>query len=360
MKGTTFNKWLAHVKRPRSRGDELILYALCVLYRRHCIVYTKWQPWFTPKPSQGQTLNNIEEMCETKLLFIGNELFGELHRLPLDRVLDTPSSLKDIQNGCVIDRDINTHTMHLTVIGVENQSSATRSNNSDSEPSTKPQSESTTIDIKPPMVCGENPFNVFSDVYTSYMAVPKVEPNIPIKAEAVEPLSGELPITNVWTLGTAVKTESTIITVDPHCVFHCENPTLLAMDTTQDSTITAPPCDPLQEATFSDQGNTLSKYYFCMSPGGTEVLYLHHDDIVRNKCTVQLDKLRPGDIPVAFKDISSSSINETTDKDSTQYGTKSDPDWNNRTKKEKVLQAQVQKDAFQIQNGFTMDNRGKQ
>ena len=101
------------------------------------------------------------------------------------------------------------------------------------------------------------------------------------------------------------------------------------------ATSTAPPGEPLQEATVSDQGNTLSKYYFCMSPGGTEVLYLHHDDIVRNKCTVQLDKLRPGDIPVASKDISSSSINETTDKDSTQYGTKSDPDWNNRTKKKR-------------------------
>ena len=84
MKGTTFQKWLEYMRRPRTRPDELMLYILCVLYRRHCVVYTKWQPWHTVNPDAGLTVNMIEEMCETRLLFIGESLFGVLHRLPLE------------------------------------------------------------------------------------------------------------------------------------------------------------------------------------------------------------------------------------------------------------------------------------
>ena len=84
MKGTTFKKWLEYMRHPRTRPDELMIYVLCVLYRHHCVVYTKWQPWHTVNPDAGLTFNMIEEMCETRLLFIGENLFGVLCRLPLE------------------------------------------------------------------------------------------------------------------------------------------------------------------------------------------------------------------------------------------------------------------------------------
>ena len=74
MKGTNFKKWLTYMQKPHTRADELMLFVLCVLYQRHCIVYTKWQPWYSVKPTSGCPPNTIEEMCETKLLFLGNDL----------------------------------------------------------------------------------------------------------------------------------------------------------------------------------------------------------------------------------------------------------------------------------------------
>ena len=78
MKGTTFKKWMDSMHQPCTHPDELMLYVLCVLYCHHCVVHTKWQPWHTVNPDAGLTFNMIEEMCETKLLYIGENLFGVL------------------------------------------------------------------------------------------------------------------------------------------------------------------------------------------------------------------------------------------------------------------------------------------
>ena len=47
MKGLNIKTWLNKMKKPRTAADELMLYALSILYRRHTIVYTMWQPWTT-------------------------------------------------------------------------------------------------------------------------------------------------------------------------------------------------------------------------------------------------------------------------------------------------------------------------
>ena len=218
MKGTTFKKWLAHIKKPRSRGDELMLFVLCVLYRRHCIVYTKWQPWYTVKPEAGRAANTIEEMCQTKLLYLGNDLYGELHRLPLSRVPETPCSLRDIQSGRLVDRDTTDYNIHLTVIGVSKQTGTSN------EPVATDRSEDTNtgtttdVDTKP----GTKAFDVFSDEYARFLAIPKQEPgetpvSLEIKTEPDE--TGTLIITDVRTIG-HIEGESSITQVDPKCVLH--------------------------------------------------------------------------------------------------------------------------------------------
>ena len=120
MKGLTFNKWLTAMHRTHTRPDELMLYVLCVLYQRHCIVYTKWQPWYTINPESGLSLNMIEEMCETKLLFIGENLFGVLRRLPLEQPITPPIVLADVHTGRLFTQDLSDN-IHLTIIGVSKQ-----------------------------------------------------------------------------------------------------------------------------------------------------------------------------------------------------------------------------------------------
>ena len=227
MKGTTFKKWLDSMKRPRTQPDELMLYALCVLYRRHCIVYTKWQPWHSVNPTAGQTFNMIEEMCETKLLYIGENLFGVLRRLPLDRPITPPIVLSDVQNARLIDRDIS-ENIHLTITGLTRQAAATSSNMAQlpSVPTSSTHGEDEKIiDIKPIKTDPEGtiPFNMFGDAYADFLTTAQEEPGATVPEGTNHP--PELHITEVQTLGTYIKPEtvtcgSTACSIDLDCTLH--------------------------------------------------------------------------------------------------------------------------------------------
>ena len=82
MRGITFEAWLEKLKKPRTWPDELALYALCVLTRRHALVFTTNQPWCTMEKKSGVTLSIAQEMCEMILLYLGNKLYGILQRKP--------------------------------------------------------------------------------------------------------------------------------------------------------------------------------------------------------------------------------------------------------------------------------------
>ena len=74
------------------------------------------------------------------------------------------------------------------------------------------------MDTKP----GVKAFDVFSDEYARFLAIPKQEPgetpvSLEIKTEPDE--TGTLIITDVHTIG-HIKDESSITEVDPKCVFH--------------------------------------------------------------------------------------------------------------------------------------------
>ena len=78
MRGLKFEQWLAKLERPRTWPDELCLYALCMIFRRHALVFTGSQPWCTVEVSACMTLGIVQEMCETILLYLGNYLFATL------------------------------------------------------------------------------------------------------------------------------------------------------------------------------------------------------------------------------------------------------------------------------------------
>ena len=225
MKGTTFKKWLESMKRPRTRPDELMLYVLCVLYQQDCVVYTKWQLWHTVNPKVGHTFNMIEEMCEMKLLYIGENLFGVLRCLPLDRPITPPIVLSDIQNAWIIDRDVS-ENIHLTITGLTRQREVTPSNTSTAPTSSTQEDHEAGCDVKPIKTDPEGiiPFNVFGDAYADFLAATKEEPSANVAAEASQPPS-ELQITEVRTLGMYIKLEnvtcnSNTCIIDPHCIFH--------------------------------------------------------------------------------------------------------------------------------------------
>ena len=84
-----------------------------------------------------------------------------------------------------------------------------------------------------------------------------------------------------------------------------------------------------------------NRYYYCLSPGENEVIFLHHDDIVNRECNVVLTKLTEEDINHHMSKCEEESRNiaatenssdANSSSDSSVGGTKSDPEWNKRTK----------------------------
>ena len=82
MKFTTIEDWLKEQKKHSSPGDEISLFALSVIYRRHTIVFMKSQPWCTVEISGTETATDIINTCETHLLYLGPQLFSVLRNHP--------------------------------------------------------------------------------------------------------------------------------------------------------------------------------------------------------------------------------------------------------------------------------------
>ena len=78
MKDMMFETWFKKQKYKNAIPDELTVYALSLLFRRHTIIYNQFHPWRTVALKPGLNINIIDETCETWLLFLSDSLFGEL------------------------------------------------------------------------------------------------------------------------------------------------------------------------------------------------------------------------------------------------------------------------------------------
>ena len=115
MQGTTFDDWLKQLKYKKSPGDELCVYALSALLRRHTIIHTAVRPWFTLERTPGMSFSVACELSETHLLYLGNNVFGELHRKPLSMVHPEIVLLDEIQYTRELYRDHHAPEMYITI-----------------------------------------------------------------------------------------------------------------------------------------------------------------------------------------------------------------------------------------------------
>ena len=161
MKGINFKKWLCQLVKQRTMPDEVVLYALCVIYRRNALVFTGIRPWSTLKKTPNMTLNIVSEMCETLLLYLGNNLYGELHRRPFRILVEPKLNLSEMQATRPLFRDTKEHVMWVVVLRT-----------TDYEPCIRPEEITEITEIK--QETDEVNVSLFSD---SYAADIKVEPD---------------------------------------------------------------------------------------------------------------------------------------------------------------------------------------
>ena len=82
MKAMSAETWAKNMKSPETPGDEIALHALCKMYRRHAMVYTKMNIWSTVKTDSPIPEEQLIKLCDVRLLFIEEGVFGELQIIP--------------------------------------------------------------------------------------------------------------------------------------------------------------------------------------------------------------------------------------------------------------------------------------
>ena len=112
-KDIDLNQWLKKQKYKNNSPDELCIYALSVLFRRHTIIYTTYQPWCTINIKPGMRPEIVEEACETKLVYLGGTLFGELRCKPLTITSWPQVNINEIQSARILHRDANLMEMYI-------------------------------------------------------------------------------------------------------------------------------------------------------------------------------------------------------------------------------------------------------
>ena len=83
MHGTNLDGWVKTMTDCLNRGDELAIYALCDMLKRHAFVFTWTKPWTTVDGSIGSlTVPKLCMMCDVRLIYLGNNKFSEIKCKP--------------------------------------------------------------------------------------------------------------------------------------------------------------------------------------------------------------------------------------------------------------------------------------
>ena len=113
-----------------NKGDELAIYALCDMLKRHAFVYTSTKPWTTVDSNAGcLSVTELCMLCDVRLIYLGNNKFSELKCKP--EILSPLPRLLPVKHESPASLDANDHiTASPTkemVVGVldANQSSCT-------------------------------------------------------------------------------------------------------------------------------------------------------------------------------------------------------------------------------------------
>ena len=106
MRGISFDAWFKKHKKPRTWPNEYALYALCIVFRRNAIVKNAGHTWTTMKLQEGMPFDSVLEMCETRLLYLGNNLYVVLRRHPFTLIRPIEFKLDDMQKMRPLHEDL--------------------------------------------------------------------------------------------------------------------------------------------------------------------------------------------------------------------------------------------------------------
>ena len=104
MHSTHLDGWVKTMTDCLNRGDELAIYALCDMLKRHAFVFTQTKPWTTVDGSIGSlTVPELCMMCDVRLIYLGNNKFGKIKCKPeVLSPLPKPKLFREEQTPCTL------------------------------------------------------------------------------------------------------------------------------------------------------------------------------------------------------------------------------------------------------------------
>ena len=99
IQGCNLAEWLEEMNEIVQMPDELMLFALCRTYNRHCLVICKERNWTTVACKQPMQESELLRICNVALVFLGNGTFGELKAWPFEQILPNPFTLEYLQES---------------------------------------------------------------------------------------------------------------------------------------------------------------------------------------------------------------------------------------------------------------------
>ena len=79
----SYSDWLKYMSEDSSPCDELMLYVLNRIHCRHTVVFTSNRIWTTVQADNKLTEEDLLSICDLRLVYLGNKIFGELKKLPM-------------------------------------------------------------------------------------------------------------------------------------------------------------------------------------------------------------------------------------------------------------------------------------
>ena len=92
LKPLGFDDWCDIMSDCRNACDELFLFMLCELHNRHAVVFMSNQSWSMVQTDEPMTEDQIYAACDLHLIFLGQDVYGELMLKPTVNIPFIPSS----------------------------------------------------------------------------------------------------------------------------------------------------------------------------------------------------------------------------------------------------------------------------
>ena len=97
----TLRVWLEKMADEHTPGDELALYVLARMYRRHVYVYTQMFWWTTLLYTLPVTEQELLSQCEVVLVYVKDGVYGELDRIRSPAKKRSQAATAQVQSGIV-------------------------------------------------------------------------------------------------------------------------------------------------------------------------------------------------------------------------------------------------------------------